>query len=206
MKKILIFGLFFALGACVLLGGTLIVTDIMHGRNALAGTAYIDASVIEPASGAASTAAETKNSPSDHKTDLVPPLEENTAAVEDISATHPILRLTPDKTEMVTLDRDAQSVVVGNPDHASVLMENPRLLLFVPRKAGATHVSILDREGNIIMQRHVIVSAPREKYVRIRRSCANASRQGDCKPVSVYYCPDMCHEVSVDANTGQQRR
>lgn len=202
MKKIFVFSLSFLLGACVLLGGAIIVSDLMRGQNAFANTAYIDASTVEPASGAAAVAELPKDDNS-----LVPPVApQGSSAVTDVSATHPILRLTPDKTEMVSLERDAQSVIVGNPDHASVLIENPRLLLFVPRNPGATHVSILDKDGEIIMQRHVVVAAPREKYVRIRRSCANATRQGNCQPVSVYYCPDMCHEVSVDANSATPRR
>ena len=47
------------------------------------------------------------------------------------------------------------------------------------------------------MQRHVIVGAPEKgnKYLRIRRACANDDT--NCKQYSVYYCPDMCHEVNV---------
>lgn len=202
MKKFFVFSLSFLLGACVLLGGAIIVSDLMRGQNAFANTAFIDASAVEPASGAAAIAELPKDD-----SGLVPPVApEGSSAVEDVAATHPLLRLTPDKTEMVPLDRDAHSVIVGNPDHASVLIENARMLLFVPRSPGATHVSILDKDGGIIMQRHVVVAAPREKYVRIRRSCANATRQGNCEPVSVYYCPDMCHEVSIDANSTSPRR
>src|SRR5690606_8543611 len=126
-------------------------------------------------------------------------------AVEDIEATHPLLRLTPDKTEMVPLEREAHSIIVGNPDHAGVLMENPKLLLVVPRQPGATYFSVLDKDGKVIMQRHVVVAGPHEKYVRIRRSCANATRSGNCQPVSVYYCPDMCHEITTDANLPGRR-
>lgn len=201
MKKFFVFSLSFFLGACVLLGGAIIVSDLMRGQNAFANTAFIDASAVEPASGAAAVAELPKDD-----SGLVPPTApEGSSAVQDVAATHPILRLTPDKTEMVPLERDANSIIVGNPNHASVLMENPRMLLFVPRAPGATHVTVLDKDGEILMQRHVVVAAPREKYVRIRRSCANATRGGNCEPVSVYYCPDMCHEVSVDANSGPRR-
>lgn len=202
MKKFFVFSLSFLLGACVLLGGAIIASDLMRRQNAFASTAYIDASAVEPASGTGTVA----DLPKDDGNLIPPTTPEGSSAVEDVDTTHPILRLTPDKTEMVPLDRDAQSVIIGNPDHASVLIENPRLLLFVPRNPGATHVTILDKDGAIVMQRHVVVSAPREKYVRIRRSCANASRQGNCQPISVYYCPDMCHEVSVDANSSGPRR
>lgn len=194
MKNTLIFGLFFVLGASLLLGGAIIISDLFRGQHAQAETAYIEASAMEPAAGTASDIIDAPVGSGDLMPVTTPP---SGTAVEDISATHPILRLSPDKTEMVTLDRDAQSIVIGNPDHASVLMENPRLLLVVPRQPGATHFSVLDKDGAVIMQRHVVVAAPREKYVRIRRSCANASRGGNCEPVTVYYCPDMCHEVTT---------
>lgn len=56
------------------------------------------------------------------------------------------------------------------------------------------------------MQRHVIVASPKEKYMRIRRSCAG-SDDDTCQSTSVFYCPDMCHEIimgseEADSNAG----
>lgn len=116
----------------------------------------------------------------------------------DMTVTHPILRLTQDKSEMVKLDKEAASVIVGNPNHVSVLLDTPDTLVVVPRAAGASHFTVLGKDGSILMQRHVIVGGPKEKYVRIRRSCG--PNDTDCQPTSVYFCPDMCHEVSE--NTG----
>lgn len=109
--------------------------------------------------------------------------------------THPALQLTPDKSELVRLDRDAGSVIVGNPDHLGVLMDNRRLLILVPREPGATYLTVLDSAGDVVMQRHVIVVSPKENYIRIRRSCASGDR--GCEPTSVYYCPGMCHPVGL---------
>lgn len=201
MKNFLVFSLFFALGACLLLGGAVLVADMLRDQNNGEKTAFIDASAVEPAAGG-----ERLDQPQDGGSLMPVTNPPGGTAVEDIDATHPILKLTPDKTEMVALENDAQSIIIGNPDHASVLMENPRLLLVVPREPGATYFSVLDKDGAVLMQRHIVVAAPREKYVRIRRSCANATRQGNCEPVSVYYCPDMCHEVTTDANSGDRRR
>ncbi len=113
------------------------------------------------------------------------------------SETHPTLNLTPDKSQLVHLDRDAASVVVGNPEYARVLIDNPRLAVVIPRKSGATYFTVLDKDGNVIMQRHVIVAAPKKNYVRVRRSCINAAEGKACQPTSVYFCPDMCHEVGA---------
>lgn len=118
--------------------------------------------------------------------------------------THPALRLTPDKSELVRLDREASSVIVGNPAHATVMLDTPRLAVVIPREAGATYFTALDKAGNVIMQRHVIVAAPKKNYIRVRRNCNAAGSAGNgrtCEPTSVYFCPDMCHEIT--GNSGE---
>lgn len=115
--------------------------------------------------------------------------------------THPALRLTPDKSELVRLDNDVASVVVGNPNHLGVLMDNPRLLILLPRQPGATYLTLMDVDGNVLMQRHVLVASPKSDYVRIRRSCGAAGNAA-CEQTSVYYCPGVCHEVGMNDGKG----
>jgi Flp pilus assembly secretin CpaC len=132
--------------------------------------------------------------------DLLPPVAPAMGGVSETSLppdTDSMIRLTPDKSELVRLDQDAVSVVVGNPTHLSVLLDTPRLLILVPKAPGATSFSVLDGKGQVIMQRHAIVAAPKEKYVRIRRSCSGSNNSADCRQTSVYFCPDICHEVDV---------
>ena len=117
--------------------------------------------------------------------------------------THAPLNLTPDKSELLRLDRDAISVVIGNPAHINVLLDTPRVVVVVPRQPGATHFTILDQNGDVIMQRHAIVAPPSEDYVRVRRSCANAAEGENCHDTSVYYCPDTCHEIQVMQPEGE---
>lgn len=105
------------------------------------------------------------------------------------------LKITPDKPEVVHLTRDAVNVVVGSEEHLRVVPDTNRTLIIIPKKPGATFFKALDNDGNVIMQRHVIIAAPQKKYIRIRRACADGD--ASCKGFSVYYCPDMCHEVSV---------
>ncbi len=111
--------------------------------------------------------------------------------------THPPIALTPDKSELLRLDEEALTVIVGNPLHLSVLADSPKTLILVGRAPGATHFLALDADGEVIMQRHVIVASPKEKYVRIRSTCA-AGVDG-CQATRVYYCPDMCHEVLINS-------
>ncbi len=121
--------------------------------------------------------------------------------VADESDTHPALSLTPDKSEMLHLDRDAGTIIVGNPAHLSAILDSSRTILLVPRAPGSTMFTVLDSQRKVIMQRHVFVDAPADKYIRIRRNCALG--RGGCQPTSVYYCPDICHEISVQqASTG----
>lgn len=146
--------------------------------------------------------------PAAHAQDLIPP---HTGAgtsdsSPDLATTHPMLRLTPDKSELVRLDRNAISVIVGNPSHLSVLLDTPNTLVLVPRAAGATHFTVLDAAGNVVMQRHVVVASPKKNYVRVRRSCANGAE--GCRATSVYFCPDICHEIDtpqIGSATGTPR-
>ena len=133
--------------------------------------------------------------------DFMPPqaaADESTHALAPEEATHPALRLTPDKSEMLRLSTDAASIVIGNESNIQILMDSPKRLIVVPREPGATFFTILDKDGNIIMQRHAIVASPKDKYVRIRRSCRTAG--AGCEETSIYYCPGMCHDVKIQTN------
>lgn len=115
----------------------------------------------------------------------------------DSESTHPPLRLTPDKSELIRLKEEAATILIGNPNHISILAENSQTLVIIPHNAGASHFTVLNKEGEIIMQRHVITAAPKQNYVRIRRSCAN-SESKDCQETTVFYCPDMCHSIQTN--------
>lgn len=113
---------------------------------------------------------------------------------KDEEATHPTLRVTPDKSEIINLDRAAASVIIGNPEHANIVADSSTRLVVIPRTPGATYFSALDKDGKVIMQRHVIIASPKEGYLRVKRSCINADGTA-CADTSVFYCPDMCHEI-----------
>lgn len=132
--------------------------------------------------------------------DLIPPVglvaKPTTLAGQLPSDPLQMLRLTPDKIEVVRLDADGVNVIVGNSAHLLAVMETSRQVLLVPRAPGATHFQVLDANGNTVMERSVIVAAPKQDYIRVRRACANKD-DGQCLEYSVFYCPDMCHAVNV---------
>ena len=114
------------------------------------------------------------------------------AAFNNDEITHPPLKLTPDKSSILVLDRSAGSIIIGNPAHLNILADSAKRLIVVPRAPGASFFTVLDQDGGLLMQRHVIVASPKEKYLRVRNTCAAGE---DCQATSVYYCPDMCHEI-----------
>jgi len=104
------------------------------------------------------------------------------------------LRLTPDRVKILKLKKDAVSVVVTNPAHAVALLDSPRTVILMPRTPGTTSLVILDRNGDTLLERNIIVSAAQNKYVRIRRVCPDNAR--GCAAEAYYYCPDGCFEIN----------
>ncbi|NBX65430.1 MAG: hypothetical protein EBQ96_00315 [Proteobacteria bacterium] len=127
--------------------------------------------------------------------DAMPPLPGTAMEVDDA------IRLSPDGPAVISLDEDASSVIIGNPAHASALLENPRLLMLVPGLPGATKVMALNRNGKAIFNRHVLVGAGKTGFKKVSRVCAT-SDSGVCAPVSMYYCPDKCYETAVTQTAG----
>ncbi len=122
-------------------------------------------------------------------------VEEIPPAVAEDSAEIEPLRVSLDKPEIVRLDRDAVNVIVGSNENLRVVPDTNKTLVLIAKKPGSTYFRALDVDGKVIMQRHVIIGSPNKNYIRIRRACANGA--AGCKQYSVYYCPDMCHEVNV---------
>jgi hypothetical protein len=104
------------------------------------------------------------------------------------------LELTMDKTQLLRLDQDAASVIVANPEHLSVDLDNPRLLMLTPHAAGATSIIVLDAEGRAILDQDVVITNLKNKYVRVKRLCSG--NDSSCAATSYAYCPDGCYEVT----------
>jgi len=129
------------------------------------------------------------------------PAQQQTQTAPALTSLDPdAIRLTPDRTKIVRLKQDAASVIVTNPQHAVVMLDSPRLLIFMPREPGTTSFTVLDRDGKVLMERNIIVSGAQAKYVRIRRVCADTN---NCVASAYYYCPDGCYEVTPVDGTAQ---
>ncbi len=131
----------------------------------------------------------------DQVIDILPPATQTTEVVDVVGTTHAPVRLTPDKSELIRLEQDAGSIIIGNPLHINVIADSSKTLVIVPRSPGATHFTILGKNGDVIMQRHVIVASPKQDYVRVKRACREDAE--NCQRTRVFYCPDMCHEIGL---------
>lgn len=173
------------LGLAIWSGNALIPTHSIHPSF----------TTIEPAAGEEATTPNLKVSQDDLQA-----AEELPALTAEDAAEIPPLRISPDKPEIIKLDRDAVNVLVGSEQTLRAVPDTNRTIILIPKQPGATFVKVTDADGKIIMQRHVIVGAPEKssKYIRIRRVCAEDAK--NCKQFSVYYCPDICHEVNVVQN------
>jgi Flp pilus assembly secretin CpaC len=109
-----------------------------------------------------------------------------------------IIRLAPGKAKTIALERNAASIIVANPAHASVYLDNPRLAVIVPRAPGATGFTVLDSEGGTVLDQQIVVGEAEDAaYVRITRMCGSGQGAASCQSVSMYYCPDNCVSVAV---------
>ncbi|MCD8497016.1 MAG: pilus assembly protein N-terminal domain-containing protein [Alphaproteobacteria bacterium] len=131
--------------------------------------------------------------------------EEGGMNMDNIVETHPPLKLSPDKSEIVTLPDDAGTIVLGNPAHLNILADSSKRLIVVPKMPGASYFTVLDKLGNVIMQRHVLVAPPKEKYVRVRKTCYGDSLEAGCQATQTYYCPDICHEVASGYSSDESK-
>ncbi len=102
------------------------------------------------------------------------------------------LKLAPNAVEILKFDQDIGTVIIANPDIADVVVENARQIIVRPVVTGATALTILNRTGEVIYKRDVLINNRHGKFVRVRRICGDTS---DCLESGTYYCPDGCYEV-----------
>jgi Flp pilus assembly secretin CpaC len=129
--------------------------------------------------------------------DIMPKTQVDKAADEPPiqGAQYPPLRLTLDKPGIVHLNKPAKNIVVPNEQNVVIRPDTRRTLIVQPLEPGATFFRALDKNGNIIMQRHIFVGAPKNNYVNIHRSCGSDS--DSCQQESAYYCPGRCYSINT---------
>lgn len=114
-----------------------------------------------------------------------------------------IYNLTPDKIETLDLPAAAGSTIIGNEQHLNIFFDTKNRAVLVPRSPGASYFKILGQNGDILAQGHALIAAPKDNYVRIRRSChgSSANNAASCRELDVYYCPGICHNIALQNST-----
>jgi hypothetical protein len=72
-----------------------------------------------------------------------------------------------DQATMLRLERPAAEVVVGNPSIADVSIQNSKVLVLTGKSFGETNLIVLDPQGQVIVNRRVVVAQPRSGYVTV---------------------------------------
>lgn len=111
------------------------------------------------------------------------------------------LDVSPDGPKMVQLSEDASSVIVGNPAHATVVIDNPRLLMITAGVPGMTKLIVLGKKGQVILDETVIVNGASRGFIRVKNACINGGEA--CQPTKMFYCDGgkPCHNVIVNEPT-----
>jgi hypothetical protein len=86
-----------------------------------------------------------------------------------------ILAVQVNKAEIVRLEQEPSIVLVANPDIADVVVEANRIVFVVGKKPGETRLFVLDKDGNEIITREVVVVASGTRTVTVNRGAVEAT-------------------------------
>lgn len=113
--------------------------------------------------------------------------------VVETSQSDDVIKMLPDRPMVLKLDADVANILIGNDLYLNIFPDSRRTLILMPLVPGATFFKALDDAGNTIVEKRVIVASPKEDYIRVRQACGSDDEL--CTFQSIYYCPDMCHNV-----------
>jgi hypothetical protein len=111
-----------------------------------------------------------------------------------------------DQAALVTLDRPAAEIIVGNPSIVDVAVQSGKVLVATGKSFGETNLIVLDADGKVVVNRRLIVQEPRVGFVTMYRGSARQTLH--CAP----YCtpplvigdaPDVFGTVSSQITTKQ---
>ena len=74
-----------------------------------------------------------------------------------------------DQTTMLRLERPAADIVIGNPSIADVSVQTGTVLVLTGKSFGETNLIVLDAQGQVIVNRRVVVAEPLGGYVTVYR-------------------------------------
>lgn len=93
------------------------------------------------------------------------------------------MRVELDKAAVIKLKRDANVVVIANPNIADITVESPRLLFVLGLQPGETNLMVLDGDSETILSTTIVVVPPVDRVVTVNRGVL---------PESTYSCDPRC--------------
>ena len=91
------------------------------------------------------------------------------------------VRIARDRSKVVRIPRPADTVVIGNPDIADVVLQDATTLVITGRELGETNLIILDEEGDPIVDETIVVGQATVATVTVFRA-ADKSESYRCSP------------------------
>ena len=104
------------------------------------------------------------------------------------------VRLAMHRSQVVRIPRPADTVVVGDPDIADVVLQDATTLVLTGKNLGETNLIILDEAGDPIVDETIVVAPPLNTTVSV------FTPEGR----SDFRCSPDCSEIAADA--GARRR
>ena len=92
-----------------------------------------------------------------------------------------------DQARIVAIDRDATTVIVGNPAIVDVEVLNSKRLVLTGKSYGITNLVILDQKGEPILDQKVAVQTFEENTVRVYRQASRVT----------YACAPKCEPTAT---------
>ena len=102
-----------------------------------------------------------------------------------------LLSVTIDKAHLMRLDKDASTIMVGDPTVADVVLESPRLVLIVGIAPGETNLYILDGEGAEIVHTDLLVVPNANREVALDRNIVEVT----------FSCAPRCARIATPGVT-----
>ena len=115
------------------------------------------------------------------------------SAFQGVVSAEDRLTIFVDKTQFLKLNQAADTISIGNPDMVSLNLKSPKFLILTGLKVGATDIHILNKKGNSIFSKEVLVMPSSVDTVIVNRGADQTS---------TYLCAPACVSVSVaEANS-----
>lgn len=86
-----------------------------------------------------------------------------------------------DQAKLVKLPERVATLVIGNPLIADVTLQSGGMVVVTGKGYGATNVIAMDRTGEILTDRTIVVSGPTDKVVTVYRGAERESYS--CEPI-----------------------